>query len=345
MRKLSAFLSLLMLAVCAAALCVFAVGCGEPTDENGFVYELIAGTKDYRIIGVTDRSRTELTIPEKFGEARVVAVGGEAFKGCRNVTEVTIPDGIRVLGARAFEDTGIVPVEKTGYKTVSGWIVEADSEATALTLDGDVRGAAYNVFAGAKTTEVNYTGTVADWCKIKFSTGNANPLSVAHKLKIGGEEVRDLDLSGVTEIPFAAFYGLSSLTSVTFGDGLTAIGGGAFAECAGLTEIVLPASIREVSSSAFYNCTALSDVSLPEGLARLGNGAFMKCTGLQEITLPASLETVGSYVFNECDKLESITVNGKAKRGKGWAEQWANGSKANENKGAGIHWNVPAEEA
>ena len=56
------------------------------------------------------------------------------------------------------------------------------------------------------------------------------------------------------------FHTCTSLSSVTIGNGVTSIGGGAFNNCYSLNSIVIPDSVTTIDSSAFWNCNSLSDV-------------------------------------------------------------------------------------
>ena len=103
-------------------------------------------------------------------------------------------------------------------------------------------------------------------------------------LKMNGEVLRKGDawwrlvkhvlvLQRVTTIGFSAFEGCTSLSSVTFPEGLTEIRGG-----------------------AFYGCTSLSSVTLPEGLTVIGGAAFMGCTILEQRSRAAGHPNVVSYL-------------------------------------------------
>ncbi len=56
----------------------------------------------------------------------------------------------------------------------------------------------------------------------------------------------------VTAIGGGAFYGCSSLTSITIPNSITAIGDRAFSGCTGLTSITIPSSVTYIGSYAFY---------------------------------------------------------------------------------------------
>ncbi|MBO5793101.1 MAG: leucine-rich repeat protein, partial [Lentisphaeria bacterium] len=53
---------------------------------------------------------------------------------------------------------------------------------------------------------------------------------------------------GVTEIGYDAFYGCSSLTSVTIPEGVTEIGYGAFSYCSSLTSVTIPEGVTEIGN-------------------------------------------------------------------------------------------------
>lgn len=62
------------------------------------------------------------------------------------------------------------------------------------------------------------------------------------------------------------------------------IGISAFANCYGLTSIVIPNTITYIENSAFSGCSALDNVVLPYSINSLGNGVFYGCTNLKSIT-------------------------------------------------------------
>lgn len=115
--------------------------------------------------------------------------------------------------------------------------------------------------------------------------------------------------ASVEEIRGSAFFGCSSLKTVTFekGSKLKTVAG--FSNCTSLTTIEIPASVETIGQYAFNDCTSLHTVTFEKGskLKTIGSDVFLNCTSLTMIEIPASVETIEDQAFEGCSLLATVT--------------------------------------
>ena len=80
-----------------------------------------------------------------------------------------------------------------------------------------------------------------------------------------------------------------------------------YANCNGISEIIIPEGVTNIGERAFFNCENLASVTLPESLTRIEQDVFSSCKRLEEITIPANVSYIGHAAFFNCD-LKKVTV-------------------------------------
>ena len=108
-----------------------------------------------------------------------------------------------------------------------------------------------------------------------------------------------------TSIGMKAFIN-TDIESIEIPEGVTSIGGLAFAHCENLERVIIPSSVTSLEGHEFRNCISLAKVELPEGLTKIGGGTFSGCTALENINIPSTVLSIGSSAFSGCSALESI---------------------------------------
>ena len=196
-------------------------------------------------------------------EAGVTSVGNYAFRGCTNLTAITLPDGITRIGNGAFSGCSAltavtIPDSVTSIDYGAFW---GCSALTAVTIPDSVTsigghafydcGALTSVTMGSSVAYIDdyafwicnslqkvTISDIAAWFQISFGNDSSNPVSYAHALYLGDELLTDLVIPGtVTAIGQYALYGCTSITSVYIPTSVTSIGQSAFNGMSSLSSV------------------------------------------------------------------------------------------------------------
>ena len=260
---------------------------------------------------------TSLDELEYFISLRCVA--DSAFKLCRNLVNIKLPESVSVIGERAFEECGNMLLSKlpdnlATVKThafvgcsrmpltslpetiteIGGWAFSRCSSIRLSALPSKLTMIEGGVFAhcpGVAPTElpanIHYIGDWAFTNDVSF-----NPKKIP---------------SGVKEIGRYAFQGCESLAWTSLPDGLLEIGEYAFYFCKNLKLTSLPKDIVVIRKAVFENCTGLEEISLPEHLNTIEANAFKNCR-FWEMTIPEKVAFIGPEAFYCCEHLRRVTV-------------------------------------
>ena len=210
-----------------------------------------------------------LIIPEKFKGDPVTSIGSNAFYNCSGLTSVTIPSSVTTIGSNAFSGcTGL----------------------TSVTIPSGVNSIGDGAFSGVAPETL--TASLL-WLPSGMLKDNLKTLII---------------LEGVTSIGGRAFYGCSSLTSVTIPSSVTSIEEWAFASCTSLTTVTISEGVTSIGWHAFNGCTGLASVTIPEGVTSIGVWAFHNCSSLTTVTIPSSVTSIGVGAFDACFSLISFNV-------------------------------------
>ena len=291
-------------------------------------------------------SLTSITIGES-----VTSIGEHAFKFCTSLTSITIPNSVTSIGYDAFNScsslTSIVinsdAIVNKAYTSSSNLSNIFGSRVTKYIIGDNVKGIGKYAFCGCYSlTSITIPESVtsiggnafyecsslksvhitdlAAWCNIDFVDYSANPLCYAHKLYLNGELVKDLVIpNSVTSIGDYAFYGCSSLTSITIPESVTSIGNWAFGNCSSLTSINVNANNpnycaidgvlfnKDQTTLIQYPGGKQGAYTIPNSVTSIGERAFSGCKSLTSITIPNSVTSIGDWAFDACKSLTSIT--------------------------------------
>ena len=145
--------------------------------------------------------------------------------------------------------------------------------------DFEVEGICYNITNSSEPYTVEVTcqyestsNNYADWTSISIpTTVTYNGITYA-----------------VTSIGNEAFWGSSSLTSITIPQSITSIGDYAFGNCSSLTFITIPNRVTNIGKSAFSSCSSLTSITIPNSVTSIGVGIFAGCKALTSISIKSA---------------------------------------------------------
>lgn len=115
--------------------------------------------------------------------------------------------------------------------------------------------------------------------------------------------------NGVTAIGGSAFKECASLTSFDIPDSATMIGNSAFEGCTSLTSIEIPNSVTVIGSSAFKECASLTSIDIPDSVTEIGYYSFSGCTSILTVNMSDNVKKIGGYAFENCSSLASVNVS------------------------------------
>ena len=187
---------------------------------------------------------TNVTIPNS-----VTAIAYEAFYNCSNITNITIPNSVTVIDSKAFCDC---------------------SSLTSIEIPNSVT-----------------------------SIGNKAFMNCSGLTSIALPE-------GITSIADHTFAYCSSITSITIPDSVTTINNDAFRYCTGLISINVGNSVEAIEQSAFYGCNNLTNITFPDAITRIEYNSFGGCSSLSSVIIPESMKYIGGNAFYDCVSLKSI---------------------------------------
>ena len=180
-------------------------------------------------------SLTTITLPNS-----VTSIGSLAFNYCTRLTSITIGNSVSIIDTAAFAYcTGLNSVNIPNSVRIIGQC--AFNECTGLsvvTIGNSVKYIGNSAFFNCRgLRRTNYTGSIAQWCGIKFE-GFGNPIEYSHNLYINNTLLTNLIIpNSVDTIKQYAFVGNTSLSAVTVPNSVVIIETCAFGDCYNLHSV------------------------------------------------------------------------------------------------------------
>lgn len=252
-----------------------------------------------------------------------------AFNGCTNLQYLTYPPNLKIIGQRSSQNC---------------------SSLSRISINSEYTLVGTYSWSSCPITRVD-ASSLNVWLSISNLIGSSSTEGMGvypffqtdGHLYINGEEVKDLDLTGITNVGRWAFYRVKSLETVTIGNSVSVLKQ-AFNQCSNIkyvnipdietymrctfetntssflysstyenrglyingqviTSVTVPQTITTVGTAMFYNNPTLTSITMHNDITSIGAYAFAGCTNLNTFTLPPNITTIGASAFYNCTSL------------------------------------------
>ena len=267
----------------------------------------------------------DISIPATLGGVKVTRIGWEAFRNCKGLTSVTIPEGVTYIDYNAFSHCGLKSVTLPSSLKVIGWAAFGKcAELTSIEIPNGVKSIEPDAFNGC--------------------TGLKSVVIPENVTRIGDRAFLCSGLESVTipakvvRINEGAFGGCSELKQINVAAGnhaFTLIDGVLYPKdmsvllaCPGtMTSVTIPSGVTKIGAFSFRGCKSLTSVTISESVTNISTCAFQDCSNLKRLTMlgerPEARKDIfkgWGYLKKSCDNLTSIHVPANAKSWAGMKE-------------------------
>lgn len=270
--------SVLILLLCVAFALV-ACDDGKTEDVSDLQFGLGNDGTFYMVSGINNEERTMLEIPSKYKGLPVKCIDNSAFKGCRHLERIIIPNSVTRIDDSAFAFcanlTSIILPESINYIGCNAF--EGCNSLTNIVIPTSVE------YVGKEAFKDCDSLTMVDW----------NP--------------KACETAGSGTYQYTVFRGCTSLKTVNIGSEVTVIPAYTFYGCSNLITVDFSKNnqLKLIGEQAFYDCNHLTNLALPRSKndIRIEQHAFVHCYNLKTVTIPLSVTSISSYAFRDCGNL------------------------------------------
>jgi len=239
-------------------------------------------------------SITEFALPKK-----LAAIPNDAFINCFNLESITVSDGVRSIGDRAFLQTKISEMVIGGnVETVGDEAFSMCNNLKKLVFSEGVKVLGKNVIWGSESIEtVSFPNSLESLEEQSISSSKM-------KLKI----YNDAAYLGNESNPYMILFTVvADAEELVVAPECKFIMSRALASKGTLRGVVLPEGLIGIGKGAFYGCQNLRSVNLPSTLKYLGQDVFFGCCIESEIVIPKGIEVIEAQTFSDC-VMETMTI-------------------------------------
>lgn len=286
-----------------------------------------------------------VTVPSKIRvngvNYEVTAVGNSAFRGCNDLSSVTLPKTIKRIGIAAFEEASLTSVDvPDAVETIEEGAFYGCSKLKIVRLGYGLKNLKSTAFknCSALTTLRCIAMTPPKMANSALFDASAYNNATLYVPRAALNAYKGADwwrmFNSINELPFdfcvnGIYYNItgSNTVEVTFRDedyfsysgtvivpstvayggknyDVTGVGNAAFGMCPQLDAVTLPNTVTYIGEAAF-SWTTITGMTIPNSVETIGQQAFALCA-IQSITLGSGLTSIGDKAFTLCGSLTEV---------------------------------------
>ena len=254
-------------------------------------------------------SDTTLTVPSEIDGYTVTEIGWYAFRDCRELETIILPESITSIGREAFYGTAY-------YNNNSNWdngilylgncliATKCNDINGKVVIKPDTRVIADYAFSECKNmTEIELTdGLISIGDSVFYECTSLTSLNVPDSV-IHIKKLQIIDYNALDKSE-------SKLQSVVIGNGITTIPANMFKSCSNLTNVTLGENVKTIENEAFAY-TSIENIKIPDSVETIGYRAFFCCDFLANIELGKGITSIDSSAFDG-ENITKVTYAGNS---------------------------------
>ena len=161
------------LAVITVCLCLLPTK-AQAASESDLTFKLNTDGESYSVSDCNFLASGKLVIPATYNGKPVTAIGYEAFRGCSQMTSISIPSTVSRIEQGAFWDcTGLTSVVIPKRVTeLSIQLFEGCTSLTTLTLPKNLKVIRIEALYNTRLMNIYFAGTEAQWAAVTVEEAN-----------------------------------------------------------------------------------------------------------------------------------------------------------------------------